>query len=471
MADLLSSVIHEHYAMLDLARQNARSSFEKDLVYRRWAAGHGGVYVPVTDETPPNPYLSHIEKRDVITQFGDKLTLVNPAYMTRQVHELGQKQYGLKGHITSLNPIRPENAPDPWEAKILKTFENVPEEVTSLEIIDGERYMRLMRPMVTEKGCLKCHASQGYKVGDIRGGISVSVPMKQLQIITTQHLTILMIGHGILLVVGIAGIIIGSYVRQRHLREQGQAELAQMQLLGEIESANKELTNFAYIISHDLKAPLRGISTLANWLSEDYSNALEDKGKEQLSLLKTRVKRMHDLIEGVLQYSRVGRVKDDLVEVDLNELMPEVIDMVTIPDNISIEVENNLPVIKAESTRIIQLFQNLLSNAVKYMDKPQGQIHVGCIEGGDNWLFSVSDNGPGIEEKHFEKIFQIFQTVSDSDSYESTGVGLSVVKKIVELYGGSIWVESEVGNGCTFYFKLPKENKYDGQEPDEMSNE
>ena len=240
------------------------------------------------------------------------------------------------------------------------------------------------------------------------------------------------------------------------ITELKDAERRQGKLLKEVESVNDELRNFAYIVSHDLKAPLRGISTLASWLSEDCAEALGDQGKDKMALLQSRVGRMHDLIEGILQYSRVGRIKEDMVEINLNEVVSDVIDTIAPPDNISITIENELPLIIAEKTRAIQLFQNLLSNAIKYMDKPQGQVGISCVEDGEYWRFGVADNGPGIEEKHFERIFQIFQTVSDQHSFESTGVGLSVVKKIVDLYGGTVWVESEVGNGSVFYFTLPK---------------
>ncbi|MHC4559692.1 MAG: sensor histidine kinase, partial [Planctomycetota bacterium] len=166
---------------------------------------------------------------------------------------------------------------------------------------------------------------------------------------------------------------------------------------------------------------------------------------------------MYQLIEGVLEYSRVGRINEEQVQVDLNDLVPEVIDMVSPPENIVITLENELPTVECEQTRVTQVFQNLLSNAIKYMDKPQGQVKVGCVAEDGFWKFSIADNGPGIEEKHFDKIFQIFQTLSSRDEFESTGVGLTIIKKIVELYGGRIWVESEVGEGSTFFFTLPKQ--------------
>jgi signal transduction histidine kinase len=165
---------------------------------------------------------------------------------------------------------------------------------------------------------------------------------------------------------------------------------------------------------------------------------------------------MHNLIDGILQYSRVGRVREKIVKVELNKLLPEIIDTLAPPANIKIAVVTDLPDVKCEETRITQVFQNLLSNAVKYMDKPEGLINVSCSEQGEFWKFGVADNGPGIEKKHWERIFKIFQTLAPRDEFESTGIGLTVVKKIVELYGGAIWLESEYGKGTTFFFTFPK---------------
>ena len=228
-------------------------------------------------------------------------------------------------------------------------------------------------------------------------------------------------------------------------------------LLKELENANQELKDFAYIVSHDLKAPLRGISSLADWISTDYGDELDDKGQKLCSLLIGRAKRMNDLIDGILQYSRLGRIKQEKSSVDLNTFVPEVIDLIAPPENITIEIENELPRLLGDKTHMQQIFQNLLSNAIKYMDKPKGMIKIGSISEGRYWRFSVSDNGPGIEERHFKKIFQLFQILSSRDESESTGVGLSLVKKITERSGGRVWVESKVGAGSTFFFTLPKE--------------
>jgi light-regulated signal transduction histidine kinase (bacteriophytochrome) len=221
-------------------------------------------------------------------------------------------------------------------------------------------------------------------------------------------------------------------------------------------TSNRELKDFAYVVAHDLKTPLRGISTLAKWLRSDYRDNFDEEGQEQIDLLTARVARMHNLIEGILQYSRIGLIEADRAQTDLNQLVKDVIEIVSAPENIKINIENQLPVIECDQTHITQVFQNLISNAIKYIDKPEGWITIGCVEQDGFWKFSIADNGRGIEEKYFEKIFKIFETLSPSDEFESTGIGLTIIKKVTEMYGGKTWVESEVGKGSTFFFTLPK---------------
>jgi len=244
---------------------------------------------------------------------------------------------------------------------------------------------------------------------------------------------------------------------KQEITEREEAERRQAELIEKVDNINKELKDFASIVSHDLKAPLRGIKSLATWILDDCSDKLGKQGNEQMNLLLGRVERMYNLIDGVIQYSKAGRTEEKNVQVNLDDFIPEAIDMLVPPENISITIENTMPVIECAETHIMQLFQNLLSNAIKYMDKPQGQIKVGCVEEDGFWKFSIADNGPGIEEKHFEKIFKMFQALSVSEDFEGTGVGLTIAKKIVELYGGHIWVESKIGKGSTFFFTLPKQ--------------
>jgi signal transduction histidine kinase len=231
----------------------------------------------------------------------------------------------------------------------------------------------------------------------------------------------------------------------------------------ELRRSNKELQDFAYVTAHDLKAPLRGIGTLTDWITSDYADKLDDEGRMQLDLLKGRVSRMSELIDSILHYSEIGRTSKRLEPVDLHLLVPEVIAQLAPPPTVEVIVEDALPSVLSERVRMIQVFQNLISNAIKYMDKPQGCIRIGCTEQDQHWTFSVKDNGPGIEEKYFGKIFEMFQTLTRRDELESTGIGLAVVKKIVELHGGEVWVESAVGVGTTFFFTLPR------QQPTESS--
>jgi len=265
---------------------------------------------------------------------------------------------------------------------------------------------------------------------------------------------------------------------QDALTARKRADERQAQLLRQVEAANEELADFAHVVSHDLKAPLRAIDTLAKWLASDYQDKFDEAGRDQLDLLLGRVKRMHDLIDGILQYSRAGRIREELVDVDLAELVPAVIDLLSPPPHIRVTVETPLPAVVIERTRIAQVFQNLLSNAIKYMDKPEGLVRVGCTEekgegetAGGLWKFYVSDNGPGIDEKDRQRVFQLFQTLKPRDRADSTGVGLAVVKRAVEMYGGRVWIESRVGEGSSFYFTLPRPAAADKAEGERMKGE
>jgi PAS domain S-box-containing protein len=192
-----------------VARNIALTNFERDVLYRRWAASHGGVYVPVTPDTPPTPYLAQMPERDIVTPSGRRLTLINPAYMTRQIYELAKESGLPRGHLTSLKPLRPQNAPDLWERKALEAFDNGAEEVSEVVWFDGQPSMRLMRPFRIDPSCLTCHEEQGYKVGDLRGGISVSIPMKPI-LPNVSHTWSLVLGHVVLWMLGVVGIVLAG---------------------------------------------------------------------------------------------------------------------------------------------------------------------------------------------------------------------------------------------------------------------
>lgn len=235
-----------------------------------------------------------------------------------------------------------------------------------------------------------------------------------------------------------------------------QAEEQLKILVKDLERVNTELEDFAYIVSHDLKAPLRGISSLAKWFAEDYSDKLGENGHQYLDKLLGRTLRMYNLIDGILQYSRVGRFKTYNQSLDSRAVVNEVIETLLPPETVTVNVHEPMPTIIYDKTLLVQLFQNLIGNAVKHMGKPKGAVDVSCTDRDEAWEFCVRDNGVGIEEKHFQRIFKMFQGLKPKSDDESTGIGLALVKKIVQRGGGDVWVESEVGKGSAFFFSIPK---------------
>ena len=223
-----------------------------------------------------------------------------------------------------------------------------------------------------------------------------------------------------------------------------------------LEKRNQELDQFAYIVSHDLKAPLRAIANLSQWMEEDLQEQLTGDAKYQMKLLRGRVHRMEALIEGILAYSRIGRVKTRKEVVDITILLETVIDSLAPPPTFTIMVEPGMPILTTERLPLEQVFTNLISNAIKHHTRPNGRVQISVVDLGDFYEFAVKDDGPGIDPQYHEKVFVIFQTLVARDQVENTGIGLSLVKKIVEDKGGIVYLESQLGEGATFRFTWPK---------------
>ncbi|MCK5741310.1 MAG: DUF3365 domain-containing protein, partial [Chlorobi bacterium] len=231
---------------INSARTQARISLQKDYIYRFWNASHGGVYVPITKKHLPNPYLKIVPERDIETTEGKKLTLVNPAYMTRLTQTLSKTLYGFRGHITSLKPINPGNKADEWETKALLEFEKGKKEVSGEEILDNQEYFRLMTPFVVESSCLKCHGYQNYSIGDIRGGISVSVPMKPFILNSESLGNKILAGHIIIWVIGLIGIVL-------YTRKLKASDLKRKKAEGKIIKLNNELEEKVKLRTNELE--------------------------------------------------------------------------------------------------------------------------------------------------------------------------------------------------------------------------
>ncbi len=236
----------------------------------------------------------------------------------------------------------------------------------------------------------------------------------------------------------------------------GTLEQRVAQRTAEAESRAQELEQFAYVTSHDLKAPLRGISNLAGWIREDLEGVLTEETREQLELLQDRVGRMQALIEGLLEYSRVGRTARSKETVNTADLVAESIDSLAPPAGFVIEVGPDMPVLETDRLHLGQVFANLIGNAIKHHRGDEGHVWIGARDLGDRYEFRVSDDGPGIPERYHEKVFMMFQTLASRDQDADTGIGLALVQKIVQEHGGSITLDSGKGGGATFRFTWPK---------------
>jgi len=225
----------------------------------------------------------------------------------------------------------------------------------------------------------------------------------------------------------------------------------------ELRRSNKELDRFAYVASHDLKAPLRAIGTLARWTEEDAGAQLSAESHDHLKMLRGRVSRMEKLLDDLLQYSRAGRRSAEPEEIDVTTLVHGVLDLIAPAGDFRIEVAPDLPSLRAPRAPIQQLFLNLLANSVKHHDRPDGRIRVTGRRVGDVCEYTVEDDGPGIPPEHRERVFGMFQTLRPRDEVEGSGMGLAIIKKLVEAYGGNVWIEGDEDRGARFVLSIPAE--------------
>lgn len=226
------------------------------------------------------------------------------------------------------------------------------------------------------------------------------------------------------------------------------------ELLYSLEKQNQSLNEYAHVVSHDLKSPLRSIHSLITWIKEENEANFNPTTEEYFTLIQKKVEKMNHLIQGILTYSKIDKVHIVNEEVDLNDLVQNILNMVFVPEHIEIKIANKLPTIKADGFRMQQLFQNLINNAINFNDKPNGLVEIACIEKEGHFVFSIKDNGVGISKKNHEKIFFIFESIAQDD--KSSGIGLSIVKRILDNSNEKIWLDSQENKGTTFFFTLRK---------------
>ena len=621
----------------DLAFQTARTLLAQLVHTRTWNARYGGVYVPISPHVQPNPYLDD-PQRDLITENGLRLTKINPAYMTRQIAEIAAEQNGVQFHITSLTPIRPDNRAADWERKWLKDFHNGSVDHGSfIKTHEGIQF-RYMAPLLVNKECLPCHAKQGYKIGDIRGGISLTLPINVPQInwkMLLSHLLAMVAGSGLILFFGgrlnegrnrllAANTLLEQEAQERkqaqkelrqahdHLEERVQrrtAELSQAnnmlkhevalriqaekalttiydefyqlfnsapdpmvvvdqnhhiirvneafsrlsglhvnQIIGRqcndilkgttcyssacplsrilkgeerveletekirtngrsmpcivtttpfreadgsmigmiavikditdrkqtekvladsarnLQRSNQALQEFAHIVSHDLQEPLMLIQAFSRKLREKNKTTLAEQSCHYLDRIDSSAGRMQELINSLLQYSRVTGKAGQFEQVDLTEVVKGVLDDLALrikKTGAAIAI-TDLPVIEADPVQMRQLFQNLIANSLKYHRPDTApEIHISAqpaettSEGASRIQITIRDNGIGFDPQFKDRIFNIFERLPQGNAYQGSGVGLSICHTIVERHKGSITADSRPGQGAEFRIILP----------------
>lgn len=453
------NIIKNKKHILELAAISARENFNKDQAFRQWGSRHGGVYVPPDKRTPPNPALAHIPNRDVVTTDGMKLTLMNPAYMLRQMMDEYAELYGIRAKITGMVLLNPSNAPDEWEKMALRKFAKGIKEVSEQSTIDGKPFLRLMRPMFMKQSCIKCHGHLGFKVGELRGGVGVAVPLDPYIESGQESLVILWVQHGVIWGIGLMLIITFSYFRSQHKIQLEKNNLLKLEAR-DAEKSNNIKSEFLSRMSHELRTPLNAILGFAQMLKLD----ADDFNKTQQGNVNEIITASHylmNLIGEVLDLSKIesGKLEVTMQQLIIEELMQQVIRLIQpLADERQITIIDNLQcqglVVMADVTRLKQVLMNLLSNAVKY-NQQHGTITLTSKIIDTKYLrIEVTDSGAGLSEDELKRLFIPFERLDNINNVEGTGIGLVISKHLLELMNGRIGVDSRKGHGSTFWFEL-----------------
>jgi len=453
----------------ELALKKSQSFFNQILITRYWNSSHGGVYVPVTEETQPNPYLDD-SLRDLTATNGMKLTKINPAYMTRQIAEINQIKDDIKFHITSLKPIRPANEADPWEKVALQLFEDGETEIFERVRNQNEEEFRYMAPLKVEESCLACHAHQGYKLGETRGGISISFPSKIYTASQNKAITYMFFIHLMAYSLGLSGMFAYNKMSTKlySIIAEKNARLEKDRIL--LKESNKALTQtiaekdkFFSIVAHDLKSPFYGLVGLSDVLVEKI-NEKDFKDTEKFAgFISDSAKKTFDLTVNLLDWAQAqtGGMAFNPELLNIGLLIKEAVEVFKSNANQKqISLKTNIPekvLVNADKAMINAAVRNLISNAVKFTKKG-GEIFVSVETKGNEVFVSVQDNGIGMSESMQKDLFQIDKEISrpGTENEPSTGLGLFLVKEFVEKNGGTIMVKSKEGHGSKFSFNLPE---------------
>ncbi|MGR8929956.1 MAG: c-type heme family protein [Gammaproteobacteria bacterium] len=444
----------------ELALNEARASFNTNKALRLWVVRHGGVYVPIDKDTPPNPAMAHIPERDIETPSGKKLTLMNSAYVLRQLMGSFGELHGIKGKLTSLKPLNPDNTPDLWETNALRQFESGQTEIHAFTKFDGIPYLRLMSALLVEDGCLKCHGTQGYKIGDVRGGASIAVPMEpyiQDAKATARRKSFI---YSMLWIVGLAGIVTWSLVSRRRLLEKAEIDARLLSQHAAIERANTELTHFANISAHHLMEPTRRLLSYAQRLRNRLDHRLEDEDTRlSLAFIEQSATRLRDLIRDIERYLAASIVRGPLQLTEPSIALKEVQKRLSklIADRHALIDVQAIPLVYLDLPRLTDIFEVLLVNALVHTNADQPvRIRISAETLSSAIRIRVDDNGPGVPAEYRDRVFGVFEQLRPNP-LAGTGIGLAIARRIIESRNGKIWIETAALGGTAVVFELPTE--------------
>lgn len=437
---------------LKVVLNKSRAFFNQIVSARAWNAMHGGVYVFVSEKAIPNPYLLD-SLRDINLPDGRMLTKINPAYMTRLISEVQDSMFDTKFHITSLKPLRPANMPDAWEAASLSAFERGVRETLQYQsadsVVEGSAKYRYMAPLITEGSCLQCHSVQGYKVGDIRGGISVSVPSRDFDSILQMQIWNMLIAHVFVYLVGIFGVVIFYYYSSKLYSAIEQKNR-------ELDFINKSKDRFFSVIAHDLKSPFNTILGFSDVLASDYYK-LDDKERIHMAEeIDTSAKRAFTLLENLLLWAKSQSNRVNLAPERINSaevIRESITPYIRIAQKKGVVVNSeglldSFILIDRFSLRTI--IANFFTNAVKFT--PSGGVVRlwSVIDAGRLYIY-ISDSGVGIDRELLDQLVKQDEIVSrkGTDGEAGTGMGFILSREFISRNGGELSIDSVLGRGTT----------------------